>query len=106
MGYTHYWNLVENAKPLSNKVIADLHKVFELYIDILVYESGHADDLIYTNARIRFNGEGEYGHETFYFSIDELDGFCKTARKPYDIVVTIVLIILKKLLWRRYGNEL
>ncbi len=57
-----------------------------------------------------FNGKGEDSHETFDISQTETgrvneDGlvfaFCKTARKPYDIVVVAVLTALKY----HFGNE-
>ena len=70
-----------------------------------------------TDKEIRFNGrdEGDRGHETFSLQrksdkrledyATRLDrnyifDFCKTARKPYDIVVCCLLIILK----HRLGN--
>ena len=65
-----------------------------------------------TDNEIRFNGreEGDRGHETFSLQrmsdkrleeyAERLDrnyifDFCKTARKPYDIVVCCLLVILK-----------
>ena len=70
-----------------------------------------------TDKEIRFNGreEGDRGHETFSLQrksdkrledyASRLDrkyifDFCKTARKPYDIVVCCLLVILK----HRLGN--
>ena len=70
-----------------------------------------------TDEEIRFNGreEGDRGHETFSLqrkSDKRLEDyasrlarkyifdFCKTARKPYDIVVCCLLVILK----HRLGN--
>ena len=70
-----------------------------------------------TDKEIRFNGreEGDCGHETFSLQrksdkrledyATRLDrkyifDFCKTARKPYDIVVCCLLVILK----HRLGN--
>lgn len=53
---------------------------------------------------VRFNGLGDQGHETFYLPRElelkewDEDGtrfhFCKTARKPYDVVVTAVLCLV------------
>lgn len=56
---------------------------------------------------VSFNGEGDYSHETFHveqqMSLERWDvpdargwyfAFCKTARKPYDVVVTASLIRL------------
>lgn len=64
-----------------------------------------------TPTSIWFNGDGSQGldHETFgiqpfdmggFQSFDEIQkdgafGFCKTARKPYDLLVCVSLMILK-----------
>jgi hypothetical protein len=61
---------------------------------------------------IAFNGEGDFGHESFWVpqnmgeeekkfsSTDEKTGlrfsFCKTARKPYDTMVCLALISMKR----------
>ena len=47
--------------------------------------------------RIKFNGIGEDGHETFIINRedDEDFEFCKTARKPYDKIVTAILALAK-----------
>lgn len=42
--------------------------------------------------------KGDLGHETFNLKLgkqEELSGFCKTARKPYDLAVTMILISAK-----------
>ena len=45
-----------------------------------------------------FNGVGDGAHETFYIELPSHDdGFCKTAEKPYDMVVTASLILAKKI---------
>lgn len=42
---------------------------------------------------IRFNGVEDDGHETFYLPKKKRSfNFCKTARKPYDIAVAMVLL--------------
>ena len=47
---------------------------------------------------INVNGKGDLSHEPFtlreHFNQNEPD-FCKTARKPYDLVVVACLAILK-----------
>ena len=49
-----------------------------------------------TDEVVRFNGLGMDSHETFSWSREESGfNFCKTARKPYDAVVTACLIHLK-----------
>jgi hypothetical protein len=58
-----------------------------------------SDDLI------RFNGWQDEGHETFMvtkklgdYKVEsgESFDFCKTARKPYDLAVCLVYMILKR----------
>jgi hypothetical protein len=47
---------------------------------------------------IAFNGEGDDGHETFWLERvmpAERYQFCKTAEKPYDVVVTALLIAVE-----------
>jgi len=44
---------------------------------------------------IRFNGKDDEGHETFMLTPDPSDfNFCKTAQKPYDLVVVAILCLL------------
>lgn len=57
---------------------------------------------------IRFNGWKDEGHETFMVTREKPDNgpswdkddrsfdFCKTARKPYDIAVCLVLLVMKR----------
>ncbi len=57
------------------------------------------------NDTIRFNGWKEKGHETFMVEREVPGGnvesgehfdFCKTARKPYDLAVCLVLLSMKR----------
>lgn len=54
---------------------------------------------IFSDTEICFNGDRTSGmdHETFVVTPDPIDfEFCKTARKPYDLMVCAVLISMKK----------
>ena len=108
MGYTHYWRLKKDCKKLSIRCVNDIKTILEKHKDIIQYESDVKKKAVIKDTLIRFNGIKEEGHETFYFQVppkaesyqkfDEkgfLFNFCKTARKPYDIVVCKVLLILK-----------
>ncbi|KAH8755044.1 hypothetical protein F5883DRAFT_526574 [Diaporthe sp. PMI_573] len=46
---------------------------------------------------IELNGRDEYGHETFHFPHNEGDNWCKTDRKPYDLIVCATLLRAKHL---------
>ena len=56
----------------------------------------HSTNLAKTKNSICFNGEGELSHETFLIEKKPKNKefiFCKTADKPYDIMVTSMLLI-------------
>lgn len=80
-------------------------------IRLLGYENNFTSKPHLTPEMVRFNGRGRtkkdnYGHETFLIKrvVEPSDyckpqqnmfvDFCKTARKPYDLVVKATLIIL------------
>ena len=123
MGYTQYWYRKES---LSNGWKNFINDVQELYTNLpLVSYWGEKKfrtnqkleisgwngegDPIFNEDEVKFNGRGALAHETFKlsrillttetYSFDK-DGyyfdFCKTARKPYDIFVTAVLLLAKK----------
>jgi hypothetical protein len=112
MGYTHYYKLnraaltpAELAKgfELAAKEIRSLKQYLPKEIKI---KGGLGTDLAVINdEEIRFNGDAEHDldHETFSVKRDthpsypDRDrGFCKTARKPYDVLVCCALISLKR----------
>jgi hypothetical protein len=90
-----------SAVALIEQIIDEAYKK-----GIVQFESNDNRPPIVSSKEIRFNGVGEQGHETFYYSVNDnnkaSDGryfeFCKTARKPYDDVVMKVLIVLKEYL--------
>lgn len=104
MGYTHYYTK-------TGKTHDDALR-FEMFArgarTIIEYATTHDNIAIadgmgeinggweITDTHVSFNGYGADSHETFYWGIDA-DGFnfTKTARKPYDAVVTACLIHLK-----------
>jgi hypothetical protein len=110
MGYTHYFTFRKPAKGQAKTIeiayqraIADCQRVIKRYYADHGGLSGYsAHTAIGAYGGINVNGKGDDGHETFalreHFS-QNLDSdafnFCKTARKPYDLVVTACLAILK-----------
>jgi hypothetical protein len=100
MGYTHYWVIRRPiAKRAMTKIVADVRKLLAATSVPVAFESDEpllAPEVSAT--LIRFNGVGDDGHETFYFTphADPDSGFCKTNRKPYDRLVTAVLIVIAK----------
>lgn len=106
MGYTHYWNFAGNTAPKDLKdgekrfaeaariINACADKVKGMGVEI-AGGVGNGSPTINERA-IYFNGKGRESYETFYVALDR-DGwdFCKTARRPYDILVCLSLLALK-----------
>lgn len=107
MGYTHYWyrkpeldakTFVEFSKDIARLIASAAVPVAREYDDPQTRPLVDVDE-------IRFNGIDGDGHETFHIGMKnggrkQDDGtvfdFCKTARKPYDLLVTASLIAAKK----------
>lgn len=116
MGYTHYWNFtpskIEDTEKLR-KAFKRASKQIKKFADFVSNEHlnlfnsdimhttfklcgglGEGDP-VFNETEIWFNGDKSEGldHETFkiYWCTDE-KGFCKTARKPYDLVVCYALL--------------
>ncbi len=100
MGYTSYWRgnrCNEQDEKGYHLALPLIQKILERHKDIVCYEHDQPDrPPIADIQEIRFNGKGEDGHETFCFTSQTPKfAFCKTARKPYDIVVCECLLVLK-----------
>lgn len=100
MGYTHYFR-PDNCEVIDPKALEIIEALIkegtEKGILCLEYDTPELPPLV-TPEEIRFNGKGDDGHETFVYtpkSNTHYRGFCKTARKPYDIYVQKVLLTLK-----------
>lgn len=107
MGYTHYWT-PKKANPEKFKIFSDTCK--KLYNNLPEntntaggyysnekIEIGNSDGSklkpIFENTYISFNGMGKNSHETFEINFNNTDwDFCKTARKPYDLLVCACLL--------------
>jgi hypothetical protein len=92
MGYTHYWTLENGIEQEDwNKFLEGARKVIET-----AKEAGIALEDNSAGAAIHFNGVGADAHETFNITSEDVGfEFCKTAFKPYDAVVTAILIHAK-----------
>lgn len=108
MGYTHYWYFKKPKRGEAKKAEIAYQKAVKAINTMLVKHnqtatgenrlSGYsAHSLEYGG--IKFNGKGDMSHEDFclreYLKENEGFGFCKTARKPYDLFVVAALCILK-----------
>lgn len=103
MGYTHYWT------PTRNLTVDEWSAFTSAMRDVVAiarsegvaicdgFGAPGTDPVISSNLVI-LNGEdgpGDLSHESFCVGrTDKAWSFCKTARKPYDKVVTAALIML------------
>lgn len=107
MGYTHYWTFKTKPNAVAYaRAIRDINKLARYKKDILSGYSAHAPVGVYGGALI--NGIREDSHEDFSLPGLPQDAmnplwqggrggfnFCKTAMKPYDVVIVAALAILK-----------
>lgn len=104
MGYTHYWELpkklTEEDREGMELAVPIVRKILERHANLVCFEANQPDDdPEVSKDRIRFNGKGDDGHETFLFNFREsTSDFCKTNRRPYDIVICEVLLVLNALI--------
>jgi len=103
LGYTHYWQnkpSFSKHSPAWKKFIKDAEDILLINESLqLVRAEFDRQEMIpeVGENRIKFNGIGEDGHETFIINRrDDSDfEFCKTAGKPYDKIVTAILALGK-----------
>jgi len=105
MGYTHYFRTTrgELDEEAFISFAQDCERIFDLAKADGIETQWEHDCALGPQATpelVRFNGVGSDGYETFYLP-RETDGdvsvsFCKTAQKPYDVVVVAVLCAAKE----------
>lgn len=107
MGYTHYFTTsgASLTKDQADGIVQNINKVLKQHKRIVQREYNDPEPPQVTTTLnlsgklsigIWLNGKGDYGHETFGINTGAQESsFCKTARKPYDIVVCKILLILK-----------
>jgi hypothetical protein len=93
MGYTHYWTL---EKPITQEFFDSVRDRIKAIVET-GREGGIPLETDFGISHVAINGVGSGAHETFSVNVEDNDfNFCKTAEKPYDAVVTAILILLKK----------
>lgn len=102
MGYTHYFTPKKSSQEKFNEFVMackKLHKALPKDIKIC---GGNGDGRpIFRNDLVCFNGDGskDLDHERFYVEyLNDEWSFCKTASKPYDLLVCACLIAAKEIL--------
>ena len=123
MGYTHYWsydpNKIENTEELRckfRKAVSEIRKAASILRKFPFYHKDNAggfyNDIpcilkgglgegtpMINESQIWFNGDSstKHNHETFsiqWYQNNSSRNFCKTARKPYDLLVCFALLAL------------
>jgi len=108
MGYTHYWfgrpEVLENYESLATDVERIEQYCDSVGVKLYGYDPNECEYVegapLYTDNYIAFNGVGDEGHEPFFMlrvSDDQEFPFCKTAAKPYDIAVCLMLLRMQVL---------
>ena len=113
MGYTHYVYYERETIPKSNwdAFTTDVRKIIaaaeEKHGITVCREYNRSDEPPQIDDKhVIFNGVGENSHETFAVDRkptdpysrpedDHVFAFCKTNRKPYDLVVTACMLAVK-----------
>lgn len=111
MGYTHYWTQKRNFTVAEwQDICTDIRAILDYGQNLAgvplangMGEGGTVPDI--SDDIISFNGLGDDSHESFTFERKRVleswqtknmlgSNFCKTARKPYDPIVTACLCYL------------
>ena len=118
MGYTHYWYLNKQSEEVKEvngingsqfgRATIDIGKIIDASRVLLAGWDGNGEPEVNVD-KVSFNGIGDDGHETFVFQrfgtqkdrqspLSPEDAykdfaFCKTAQKPYDIIVVACLAV-------------
>jgi len=113
MGYTHYWTskevskeqfaeFVSVCKKLRGKLPKTTNTAGGYYLSDSVVIKGWdgTGKPQFDQKGVGFNGDAadDLDHETFLITPEPRDSFCKTARKPYDLLVTACLIAAYEIL--------
>ena len=99
MGYTHNWTKQGDyyeEKPFKAFLedVKLIVKSVEIPLGDRFGDEGTSPEFL--EFGFSLNGIGDDSHETFSINIDDSDfEFCKTAQKPYDDVVTTILLTAK-----------
>lgn len=121
MGYTHYWIPKESTKEDFKKFSAACKKLYDSLPEKTDTAGGYSsDDPLeirggmgegepkFDPEAVWFNGneERDLDHETFLIERNDVNwAFCKTARKPYDLLVVACLLAAVDFLDYRFSSD-
>jgi len=92
MGYTHYWR---SQRPLTTEETTRILDAARKIVDGcgVPLAGPHGEGkILWNETMVKLNGVGDNSHESFIFPTSSDFEFCKTALKPYDKVVTAILV--------------
>ena len=110
MGYTHYWRQYDGFNSNKWDQIVDHSRSLRA----AAYPTAKLADIEMSDFQISFNGVAPQNHETFTLGRampppnmphasnypnpkEHFFSFCKTAQKPYDLMVMCVLLVANDL---------
>lgn len=120
MGYTNYFKPTRKVTEQEFKQFVSACKKLYKNLPMKTNMAGgyHEDDLLeiaggngmgkpeFKSTHVCFNGKGELSHETFFIEREsEKWDFCKTARKPYDLLVVACLIAATQFIDYRFSSN-
>jgi hypothetical protein len=92
MGYTHYWRHAELPADLFAEIAADAKAIVAASPVPLAGFDGTGEPE-FTEDEFSLNGADPDDYETFSLRTVATDyDFCKTGQRPYDVVVTAILL--------------
>ena len=97
MGYTLYWKITKiPTQAAVNKVLSEIPIIKALSGSTQLTADFENPNIppVFNSHKIHFNGTHGDAHEDFFIDFKSTTNFnfCKTARKPYDFVASLVLI--------------
>ena len=109
MGYTHYWQTPKEtySREAWTEFCDKVEKLIAASPSPLANGVGDIETVpVFTDDELLLNGVGDNSHETLYLLFnDERWQFCKTQGKPYDVVVTAILLLAQKTLGYRVSSD-
>lgn len=102
MGYTHYFAQKKEFSGTEwNDIVQKTKLIYQLCEGSMIklqYECDIPKKPVANREMIRFNGKDREGYETFIITkkLNPQFNFCKTAYKPYDLAVCLVLLVAHK----------
>lgn len=106
MGYTHHWNNRSKDRDAYREGLKAVRSIVGNSPVPLANGYGDRGTEPEVSPRIFFNGVGpDDDHETFHLPAEPTQGFefCKTAYKPYDLIVVACLAAMQEIVGKDFA---